>query len=160
MIQGLFLLPWTLARVYLPPYTLTLFRCVVRNIVLEILIDVLPTKIFFWSKFGKCCIKLPCLWNTESTLAYCHWADGRVRNRIQTVAHIDEKMGRNALGSEWSKGERGLFFSNQIPYDTLCFLFCRGCWKLSSKLMLDAITILSQVLVSIIGSLLRDHIYF
>ena len=50
----------------------------------------------------------------------------------------------------------------KIGYHMTHYVFCFAsvAGKLSSKLMLDAITILSQVLVSIIGSPLRDLIYF
>lgn len=44
-----------------------------------------------------------------------------------------------------------------MTHCVFCFVVLAG--KLNSKLMLDAITILSQVLVSIMGSILRDLIY-
>ena len=45
-----------------------------------------------------------------------------------------------------------------MTHCVLCFALVVG--KLSSKLMLDAITILSEVPVSIIGLLPRGFIYF
>lgn len=55
-----------------------------RYIFLEILTGVLPTKVFSSSKFGKCCLKLPCLGNTESILACCLGAQSQ--NKKQ---HLD-----------------------------------------------------------------------
>ena len=47
---------------------------------------------FSSSKFGICCIKLPCLGNTESTLAWALGLQGRVRNinRVPSLWHSRE----------------------------------------------------------------------